>query len=108
MTADSYAFVTGPTMVAEFTGVRIDNEELGGAASHARYTGAASLVAPDLDTAIEMVGQLLAYLPQHNDEEPPPVADRRSARSANAGGRGADAADLHRELRRSRRDPGDL
>ncbi len=70
MTADSYAFVTGPTMVAEFTGVTIDNEELGGAASHARYTGAASLVAPDIDTAVDMVGQLLAYLPQHNDEEP--------------------------------------
>jgi len=33
MTVDSYAFVTGPTMVAEFTGVTIDNEELGGAAS---------------------------------------------------------------------------
>ena len=72
MTVDSYAFVTGPTMVAEFTGVSIDNEELGGAASHARYTGATSLVAVDLDNAIEMVGQLLAYLPQHNDEEPRP------------------------------------
>ena len=70
MTVDSYAFVTGPTMVAEFTGVRIDNEELGGAASHARYTGAASLVAADLAEATEMVAQLLAYLPQHNDEEP--------------------------------------
>ena len=70
MTVDSYAFVTGPTMVAEFTGVSIDNEELGGAASHARYTGAASLVAADLDSAIEMIGQLVTYLPQHNDEEP--------------------------------------
>ena len=70
MTVDSYAFVTGPTMVAEFTGVRIDNEELGGAASHARYSGAASLVAADLEAAIDMVAQLLAYLPQHNDEEP--------------------------------------
>lgn len=71
MTADSYAFVSGPTMVAEFTGVTIDNEELGGAASHARYSGATSLVAPDLDAATEMLGQLLAYLPRHNDEEPP-------------------------------------
>jgi acetyl-CoA carboxylase carboxyltransferase component len=70
MTSDSYAFVTGPTMVAEFTGVQIDNEELGGAASHARYTGATSLVAADLEAAIDMVAQLLAYLPQHNDEEP--------------------------------------
>ena len=71
MTSRSYAFVSGPTMVAEFTGVMIDNEELGGASSHARYTGAASLVAPDLEVATEMVGQLLSYLPSNNDEEPP-------------------------------------
>ncbi len=101
MTADSYAFVTGPTMVAEFTGVMIDNDELGGAASHARYTGATSLVAADLDTAIEMVGHLLAYLPQHNDEEPCLVADRRSTGSADSGGGCADAADIYRQLRRS-------
>jgi len=87
MTEDSYAFVTGPTMVAEFTGVRIDNEELGGAASHARYTGATSLVAADLDGAIEMVGQLLAYLPQHNDEEPPrrPTDDPPDRQTPEAG-----------------------
>jgi acetyl-CoA carboxylase carboxyltransferase component len=71
MTDAAYAFVSGPTMVAEFTGVQIDNEELGGAASHARYTGAAELVAADLPAAIELAGQLLAYYPQHNDEEPP-------------------------------------
>ena len=82
MTEDSYAFVTGPTMVAEFTGVHIDNDELGGAASHARYTGATSLVARDLDGAIDMVANLLAYLPQHNDEEPPrwPTDDPRIGR----------------------------
>ena len=73
MTADSYAFVTGPTMVAEFTGVVIDNEELGGAASHARYTGRHEpRRRRPRAAAIDMVAQLLAYLPQHNDEEPPP------------------------------------
>ena len=71
MTEDSYAFVSGPTMVAEFTGVQIDNDELGGTASHARYSGAATLVATDLDAAIETVGLLLAYLPSNNEEEPP-------------------------------------
>ncbi len=71
MTSNSYAFVSGPTMVAEFTGVVIDNEELGGASTHARYTGAASMVAADLDAAVEIVGQLLGYLPSHNDEEAP-------------------------------------
>ena len=71
MTEGAYAFVSGPTMVAEFTGVVIDNDELGGAASHARYSGAATLVTPDLPSAIESAAMLLAYLPQHNDEEAP-------------------------------------
>jgi acetyl-CoA carboxylase carboxyltransferase component len=87
MTARSYAFVSGPTMVAEFTGIVIDNEELGGASTHARYTGAASLVAPDLEAAIEMVGQLLSYLPSNNDEEAPrfPTDDSISRETPEAG-----------------------
>jgi acetyl-CoA carboxylase carboxyltransferase component len=71
MTERSYAFVSGPTMVAEFTGELMDAEELGGAASHARYSGAVTLVAPELSVAEEMTAQLLSYLPSHNDEEPP-------------------------------------
>ncbi len=71
MTEAAYAFVSGPTMIAEFTGVQIDNDELGGAASHARYTGATSLVAPDLPSAVDLAAQLLAYFPSNNDEEPP-------------------------------------
>jgi acetyl-CoA carboxylase carboxyltransferase component len=87
MTTDSYAFVSGPTMVAEFTGVSMTNDELGGAASHARYSGATSLVATDLETAIEMAGQLLSYLPQHNDEEPPrwPTDDPLDRQTPEAG-----------------------
>ena len=109
MTADSYAFVSGPAMVAEFTGVAIDNEELGGAASHARYTGAASLVAADLRRGHRHGGPATRL---------PPAAQRRGAAAA---GRPTirriakrprpatlDAADLHRQLRRARRDPGDL
>jgi acetyl-CoA carboxylase carboxyltransferase component len=71
MTEASYAFVSGPTMVAEFTGVVVDHDELGGAVTHARYTGAASMVAADLAAAEEMVAGLLAYLPANNDDEPP-------------------------------------
>ena len=71
MTESSYAFVSGPTMVAEFTGVTIDNEELGGAASHARHTGAASLVVTDTEAALEAAEQILAYLPDNVDHEPP-------------------------------------
>ncbi len=71
MTEQSYAFVSGPTMVAQFTGVPVDNDELGGPAMHARHSGAASLVCPDLDAAMSAVAQLLSYLPSNNDQEPP-------------------------------------
>jgi acetyl-CoA carboxylase carboxyltransferase component len=71
MTNDAYAFVSGPGMVRSFTGVAIDKEELGGAPVHGRWTGVASLVAPDEAAARESIEHLLAYLPLHADEEPP-------------------------------------
>ena len=71
MTDDAYAFVSGPTMIADFTGVVVDKLELGGAASHARYSGAASLLAADLSEAVDLVEQLLGFLPSHNHAEPP-------------------------------------
>lgn len=87
MTERAYAFVSGPTMVTEFTGVVIDNDELGGAASHSRHSGAASLIAPDLDAAIEMAEQLLAYLPACNGHEPPvwPTDDPAERQTPEAG-----------------------
>jgi acetyl-CoA carboxylase carboxyltransferase component len=71
MTERAYAFVSGPTMVTEFTGVAIDNEELGGSGAHARFTGAASMVSPDLDSAIAAAEHLLSYLPDNCDDEAP-------------------------------------
>ena len=71
MTERAYAFVSGPNMVTEFTGVAIDNEELGGSGAHARFTGAATLVSPDLDSATSAAEHLLSYLPDNCDVEPP-------------------------------------
>jgi acetyl-CoA carboxylase carboxyltransferase component len=71
MTEQAYAFVSGPSMVTEFTGVPIDNAELGGAAAHEKYTGAVSAVATDREAAIAFVENLIAYFPNHLDEEPP-------------------------------------
>ena len=48
MTDESYAFVSGPTMVAEFTGIEVSTDELGGAGTHARHSGASSVVVPIL------------------------------------------------------------
>ena len=44
MIDDSYAFVSGPHMVRQFTGEELTNTTLGGAAMHARTSGVASTV----------------------------------------------------------------
>jgi acetyl-CoA carboxylase carboxyltransferase component len=71
MSPDAYAFVSGPRMVTEFTGVPVTPTELGGAGVHARSSGVASLVAADLDDASALVEVLLSHLPLNADEEPP-------------------------------------
>jgi acetyl-CoA carboxylase carboxyltransferase component len=71
MTDASYAFVSGPVMVEEFTGVRVSAEELGAAASLSRHAGVPSLVVTDRTAADAAVEDLLAYLPQNVDEVPP-------------------------------------
>ncbi len=71
MTNDASAFVNGPVMVEQFTGVAIDAEELGGVANHLRYTGVATAVVADRAAAHEWVHELLAYLPSSVDVEPP-------------------------------------
>jgi acetyl-CoA carboxylase carboxyltransferase component len=71
MTEASYAFVSGPQMVLEFTGVDIDHDELGGPEAHARQSGLPAAVVADRDAAWEQVSAILAYLPDHCDAEPP-------------------------------------
>lgn len=71
MTEESYAFVSGPTMVAEFTGISISTEELGGATTHARHSGAATAVVADIASATAWVEELLEYLPNNVNELPP-------------------------------------
>ena len=44
MTADAYAFVSGPLMVEQFTGVPMSKEELGGSSVHDRTSRVASFV----------------------------------------------------------------
>ena len=68
MTNESYAFVSGPTMVAQMTGVEVSNEELGGTDIHSRQSGVASLVASDIEHAKALLDELLRYLPDHVDE----------------------------------------
>jgi acetyl-CoA carboxylase carboxyltransferase component len=73
MTSDSYAFVSGPTMVAQMTGIEVSNEELGGTDIHARESGVASLVASDTQHAHALLDEVLRYLPNHVDELTPMI-----------------------------------
>lgn len=77
MTERSSAFVNGPVMVEQFTGVAMDVDELGGSATHARYTGVATMVVADREAAEIATSDLLAYLPDSVDVEPTrwPVTD---------------------------------
>jgi acetyl-CoA carboxylase carboxyltransferase component len=72
MTEDAFAYVSGPNMVEQFTGVRVGADELGGAGTHARATGLAALTAPNEDAALELAAAALTYFPDHVDEPPAP------------------------------------
>ena len=74
MTADAYAYVSGPASVQEFTGLPTTSAELGGADVHARRSGLASLVVADEAEAAWAVGDLLSYLPSNWRADAPVVA----------------------------------
>jgi acetyl-CoA carboxylase carboxyltransferase component len=70
MTERAYAFVSGPAMVAEVTGIAVDNSSLGSAALHSRETGVASTVTADMESALDTVADWLEFLPDSVDAEP--------------------------------------
>ena len=73
MVDDAYAYVSGPRMVQEYTGVPIDNETLGGAGLHARTSGVATVVAPSSEVADEVLAEILSLVPAHVDALVPVV-----------------------------------
>ena len=71
MTADAYAYVSGPAAAASITGVQAGHADLGGADVHASRSGVASLVVLDEEEAAEAVADLLSYLPSNHLDEAP-------------------------------------
>ncbi len=69
----SYMFITGPDVIRAVTHEEVTKEALGGAATHARKSGVSHLSAPDDKTALDMVRQLLSFMPSNNAEDPPIV-----------------------------------
>jgi acetyl-CoA carboxylase carboxyltransferase component len=63
--------IASPRMVKMVTGEEIEMDELGGPAVHAEHSASADLVARDEQHARELVAQLITYLPDNSDEQPP-------------------------------------
>ena len=73
MTSDAFAFVSGPAMVEDFTGIRIGIHQLGGTAMHARSSGLCAIEAATEEDALAHVDHLLGLLPANADELSPVV-----------------------------------
>ena len=69
----SYSYVSGPRMVQEYTGVPIDNDDLGGAKRHSGTSGVAVAVVPTAADADDYIADVLGMLPSNSGELPPLV-----------------------------------
>jgi len=66
LTADAFAYVSGPAAVRGFTGVVTTHASLGGAHVHDLRSGVATLTAVDEEDAIHLVHDVLSFLPPNN------------------------------------------
>ena len=64
-------FLTGPKVVKTVTGEDVITEDLGGALVHNQKSGVSQFMAPTEEEALQLIRDLVSYLPQNNLEEPP-------------------------------------
>ncbi len=69
----SYMFVTGPDVIKTVTHEDVTKEKLGGAMTHNATSGVAHFIAPGDADCLRMIRELLSYLPQNNQDNPPRV-----------------------------------
>lgn len=67
----SYMFVTGPNVVKTVTQEDVTAEELGGASTHSTKSGVTHFSCANEVECINNIKQLLSYVPQNCEEEPP-------------------------------------
>ena len=77
MTSTSYAFVNGPLIIRQFTGVDITKDELGSASTMERSAGLATAVVESREEGRDVIVEILNYLPDRVDAETPrlPTSD---------------------------------
>ncbi|TET64374.1 methylmalonyl-CoA carboxyltransferase [Candidatus Bathyarchaeota archaeon] len=69
----SHMFITGPQVIKTVVGQEVNFEELGGAVVHSQTSGVTHFIAKDEEHSIQIVKQLLSYLPSNYLEDPPIV-----------------------------------
>ena len=78
----SYMFVTGPDVIKTVMHEDVSKEDLGGPMTHNATSGVAHFIARDDADGLALIRELLSFMPQNNQEDPPRVesqdpADRR-------------------------------
>lgn len=65
----SHMFVTGPEVIKTVTHEDVTKEELGGAVTHSSKSGVAHFVGKDEEQTLQMVRELVSFLPSNNMED---------------------------------------
>ncbi|RMG48861.1 MAG: acyl-CoA carboxylase subunit beta [Acidobacteria bacterium] len=67
----SYMFITGPDVIKAVTHEEVTKEDLGGAIAHSTKSGVAHFAAEDEDDCLQIIRELLSFIPSNNMEDPP-------------------------------------
>ena len=67
----SYMFITGPDVIKAVTHEEVNSEELGGAVVHNSKSGVAHFATEDDKDCIDLIKELLSFIPSNNMEDPP-------------------------------------
>ena len=67
----SYMFLTGPGVVKTVTGETVSQEDLGGASVHASKSGVAHFAAESEEDGIQIIKDLLSFIPSNNRKQAP-------------------------------------
>ena len=68
---NSYMFLTGPKVVKTVTGEDVTVDKLGGAMVHATKSGVAHFVGETEESSLQLIRELIGYIPSNNFEEAP-------------------------------------
>ena len=75
-------FVTGPDVIKTVMHEDVSKEDLGGSMTHNATSGVAHFMPRDDADGLALVRELLSFMPQNNQEDPPRVRDRGPHRPA--------------------------